>query len=88
MIRCNPFGQYGEPKKTNEGFGDVGLIFPVLLLVFVVGSTAALCWWKKKKDDKYEIIGEEIKVSPLEGSESLRVMEETITQRKGKRRRY
>lgn len=93
MIRPNPFGQYRYyrgPKKDEESFGDVGLILPILLLIFVVGTGAALRWWKKKKADEYEIIEEEIEVSPLAGSESLRAVERTIAQRKhkGKKRRY
>ena len=93
MVQRNPFGQYRYyrgPKKANESSGDVGLILPVLILIFVVGTGAALRWWKKKKEDEYEVVEEEIDVSPLEGSESLRAVERTIAhhKRKGKRHRY
>lgn len=77
MIRRNPFGYYYHAPK---GFGDVGgtgLMLPILLLISVAGTGAALHWWSKKKDE------EKNEVSSLEGSKSLRIVEETIAQRKG-----
>jgi len=91
MIRRDAFGQYRYYRppagNPNENFGNVGLALPLLLLITVVGSAGALYWWKKRDDDQYEIIEEEIDVSPLEGSESLRAVEQTIARRKKTKRR-
>jgi len=44
------YGQF-EYKK---GMGEVSLLGPILLLIFVVGIGAALYYWKEYKSDQEE----------------------------------
>jgi uncharacterized protein HemX len=56
-MQLNRYGEF----KYRKGMGEVSLIGPLLLLVFVIGAGAGLYHWKKYKAERDE---EELEPEP------------------------
>jgi hypothetical protein len=64
--------RYGQ-FEYKPGMGEVSLLGPILLLIFVVGTGAALYYWKKYKAEQEEEEEEEEKPS-----KSIKTIDEAI----------